>query len=64
MYYRSESQPVITRQEFSLKGEMREIGAGVFRFPLPGLMSVDRGEWIHLDQEDGMHFGILDALCP
>lgn len=43
MYYRSESQAVITRQEFSLKGEMGEIGAGGLRFTVPGLMSVDRG---------------------
>lgn len=43
MYYRSESQAVITRQEFSLKGEMREIGAGGLRFAVPGLMFVDGG---------------------
>lgn len=39
MYYRSESQAVITRQEFSLKGEMREIGADILWFSLPWLMS-------------------------
>lgn len=43
MYYGSESQAVIARQEFSLKGEMREIGAGPLWFPLSGLMSADRG---------------------
>lgn len=29
MYHRSESQAVITSEEFSLKGEMSEMGAGV-----------------------------------
>ena len=38
MYYLLESQAVITRQEFSLKGEMREIGAGLLCFSLPWFM--------------------------
>lgn len=64
MYYRAESQPVITRQGFSLQGEMREIAAGVLWFPLSGIMSGDRGRQIPLDLEEGMKFGILEAWCP
>ena len=63
-YYLSESQAVITRQEFSLKGEMREIGAGLPCLSLHGSCCGHNGVHPFSSKGYGMILGILGALCP